>query len=539
MSALTPFFNLIKRTKSELYRIKDFNDNFDTIDLEMHRPPLTVNGISPNPTTRDLTVNEVPLAGNLSSDIAQLITGAFVQRMSGGGAAVDDGDAFLSSVEGNSVISGVVAESLNMTITPADPSTSDLSGEIDRDTFVAYVNASGTYTLTYSGSAWSADPTLYGVTLSGTPASGDVISIVYVKANRGTITNATPSAFNSTGWNLFNRTVGYARVCKYSDEYGYKIGGSYTAVSFAATIGGATSIVAVDADGYFNVPGDGFVYVTGGDATTYIYATWTEWIDNPPTTFEAYSVSVIDFTEAMVFFPYGLCAVGAVKDEIDLNTKTLFRRIDRLGYSAENLETVVEMGVDYIVDTNYIYYVSQNPVSQATDVDGSYTVSDHGVEFFTNTSVPAVANVLYGENLKDKLRTDVLTISEQTLSAAQQAQVRENIGAVDITEFNDKTQTVDVSSAIVWGNRYVTGDEPTGTMYACGNMRMMRLVFKPINANSGWTTICTLPPEHRTIIQTSTTTNANKTVRVQPTGEIEIYDRGTDTYYANIQFMTA
>ena len=387
---------------------------------------MTINGISPNPETRDLTVNEVPLADNLSSDIAQLVTGAFIQRMSGGGAAVDDGSAFLSSIEGNSVISGAVAESIEMNVVQA--SGSEITATLDRDTFVAYVAASGTVELTYSGSAWSADPELYGITVSGEPVTGDKIVVVYVKENRGTITNATPSAFNSTGWNLFNRTVGYARVCKYSDEYGYKIGGSYTAVSFAQTIGGATSIVAVDSDGYFNVPADGFVYVTGGDATTYIFATWSDWVDDPPATFEAYDVSVIDLTEIMVFFPYGLCSVGAVRDEIDLNTKTLFRRIDRLGYSAENLETVIAYGVDYIVDTNYIYYVSVTPQSESTDVSGNYTVSDHGVEFFTNTTIPAVANVLYGENLKDKLRTNVLTISEQELSAEQQAQVQENLG---------------------------------------------------------------------------------------------------------------
>ena len=429
MSILTPFFNLIKPGKSDLYKVSDFNANFDTIDTEMHKPPLTINGISPDPETRDTQVNEVPLADNLSTDVAQLVGGEFVQRMSGGGAAIEDGSAFLSSIEGNSVISGAVSESIDMSVIPAIGS--DITATIDRDTFVEYVLASGTITLTHSGSAWSADPALYGITVSGTPVAGDEIVVVYVKENRGTIINATPSSFNSTGWNLFNKTVGYARVCKYSDDYGYKIGGSFTAVSFSQTIGGTTEIVSVDSDGYFNVPSDGFVYVTGSDATTYIFATWSDWVDNPPATFEDYSVSIIDLTEAMVFFPYGLCSVGVVKDEIDLNTKTLYRRIDRMGYSEENLETVISYGVDYIVDTNYIYFVALSPYSEATNIEGNYTVSDHGIEYFINTSVPAVANVLYGENLKDKLRMNVLTISSQALTPAQKSQVQQNIGVTD------------------------------------------------------------------------------------------------------------
>lgn len=462
MSILTPFFNLIKPQKGDRYRVSDFNTNFEIIDTEMHKPPLTVNGIQPNPVTRDLPINEVPLAGNLSSDIAQLVTGSFIQRMSGGGAAIDDGEAFLASIQGHSVLSGVVEESIEMTVNPASQSNT-ISAEIDRDTFVAYVNASGTYTLTYSGNAWSADPALYGVTVEGTPISGDSIVIVYVKASRGLITNATPSSFNSTGWNLFNRTVGYARVCHYSDTYGYKIGGSYTGVSFAETIGGATSILTVDSDGFFSVPSDGFVYVTGGDATTYIYATWSEWIDNPPTTFEAYTVDAIDLTTAMVFFPYGLCAVGGVRDEIDLNTKTLTRRIDRLGYSEENLEEVIASGAEYIVDTNYIYFVSLSPVEQSTDVEGEYTASDHGVEFFLGTNVPPVANVLYGENLKDKLRTNVLTITEQQLSDEQKAQVRANIGAANANNFTNYLQ---VESVVGFDNKSLTSGDYDGNSFS-------------------------------------------------------------------------
>ena len=131
MGALTTFFNLFKPAKTDGYNVvEDFNNNFDIIDEEMHKPPLTINGIAPNPVTRDLGLTEVPLAANLSSDIAQVVDGAFMQRMSGGGAAVEDGSAFLSFIRGNIQHTGQVAESIEMTV-----NGNDITATIDRDTF--------------------------------------------------------------------------------------------------------------------------------------------------------------------------------------------------------------------------------------------------------------------------------------------------------------------------------------------------------------------------------------------------------------------
>jgi hypothetical protein len=69
-------------------------------------------------------------------------------------------------------------------------------------------------------------------------------------------------------------------------------------------------------------------------------------------------------------------------------------------------------------------------VESAITIDGDFTVSDHGLEFYTaTTTTPPITQVIYGHNLKDKLRTDVLTISQQTLTPAQQLQARTNISA--------------------------------------------------------------------------------------------------------------
>ena len=507
MGILTPFFNLFKPAKTDPLAVQKFNDNMDVIDSEMHRPPLTVNYTSPD-ADRNINITEVPLATNLSSDEAQMVTGTFIQRASGGGAPINDGNAVLLSLKGNMIHTGYVPESIDMTVTPAERTAPPaITAELDAETFEAYVETAGTYVLTYT-TAWSADPTdygitvtndpvdgdkitvvwdgenapemtvdavprdippaitatldratfvsyvaesgtitltytntwssnpaLYGITIFNTPISGDVITVVYVKENRGTITTATPATFNATGWNLYDNNTGYAKVVKYSDTYGYKIGGTYTLIEFATTVSGTRSAVTVTS-GMFTVPADGYIFVTGGNATTYIYPTWSDWASGYEGSFQAYTVDTVDLTETMLLFPYGLLSVGNVRDEINLNALTAVNRIQRMAYTAENIASVIASGLAYEADTNFIYVALETPVTTVISVDPTYTVNDHGIEFFSGTSVPVITEILYGENLKDKLRTDVLTISEQVLSSSQQARVQQNIGLVPTQQRN-------------------------------------------------------------------------------------------------------
>ena len=118
MSILTPFFNLIKPAKTDPTAIAQINSNMDVIDTEMHRPPLTVNDIEPDPETRNIPITTVPLADNLTSDEAQINQGTYIIRTSGGEASIADGSAWLSDLRGNMVKTGYVPESLNMTVTP-------------------------------------------------------------------------------------------------------------------------------------------------------------------------------------------------------------------------------------------------------------------------------------------------------------------------------------------------------------------------------------------------------------------------------------
>lgn len=506
MSTSTPNFGLVKPAKSELYNVEIFNGNMDTIDTEMHKPPLTVNDIEPD-EDRNIYIEEVPLANNLSSDIAQLNNGEFIQRTSGGDASVEDGSASLISIKGNMIRTGYVAESITHT------ESDGLTVSIDRDTFVAYVNSSGTYTFTYS-TEWSPALTNYGITVTGTPTANDEISVVYVKEDRGTIATATPTSFNSTGWNLYNSTSGYAKVVAYSSQYGYRIGGTYSLVQFATTISGEKSAVSVSS-GLFNVAEDGYIFVTGGDNTTYIYPTWSDWTDEYEGNFQPYILDTIDLSEIMVSFPNGLCAVGETRDEINLNVQRAVQRVERIAYTAENLASVIASGVAYTYDTNYIYAVLETPVSISIDTDGTYNVSDHGIEFFTNTTVPVYTEILYGENLKDKLRTDVVTISEQELTTAQKAQVRQNIGAASaesvgtLSTLKTTTKTdlvsainelltveeVTASGTFTWDTDYV--ESTSFNLIKCGKMRQLHLSFTIKNTGSTWQTLGTIASAHK------------------------------------------
>lgn len=434
MSILTPFFNLFKHEKTDQYNIDQFNENMDIIDTEMHRPPLTVNGIEPDSETRDLPLNVVPLADNLTSEEAQINTGTYIERTSGGEASIADGSAWISDIRGNMVKTGYVPESIQMTVTLADPTAVDpISASIDRDTFIEVVTSSQTITLTYS-TAWSADPNTYGITVTGTPVAGDQIQVVYEKLNRGTITTAEPTSFISTGWNLYNHAAGYARVVDYSSEFGFMIEGTYTALKFAETLSGEQTTI-TPVDGYFTVPSDGFVFVTGGnDTDTMIWMTWSDWTEQPNGgTFEAYTQDEIDLSGVMVDFPDGLMKIGNVYDEINLNTGRAYSRIQKLEYTEENLEDVIASGVAYDTDTNYIYAVRVSPVTYTISLDGEYSVSDHGMEIFLGTDVAVIASSLYGNDLKGKLRRDVLTISQQTLSSAQKNQVWANLGIDELS----------------------------------------------------------------------------------------------------------
>lgn len=407
---------------------------------------FSVNG--EEPVNGDVTLLEVPLAMNLSSDKTQESLEEFIIRTSGGSASISDGDAFALRILGNRVHEGYVPESLSMDVAMAErvAPSEPIEATIDRDMFVSHVAQSGVITLTYT-TVWSANPALYGVTVTGTPVSGDTITITYYKEERGTIKVATPTALKSTGWNLYNHAAGYAYLTKYSSQYGFRIGGAYTALQYSETLTGTKTTV-TPVDGVFMIPDDGYVWVTGGNGTdTYIINQWSDWTEGPAGEFKAYSETVVDLSTVMsTYFPNGLLRVDMVRDEINLNASVAISKIDRMAYSAENLAAAKASGRAFEYDTNYIYIVKASYVTNAIVLDGSYTASDHGNEFFMGSEVPVYLETMYGNNLKNKLERDVVQISQQTLTNAQKEQVRSNLSAASqaaVDALNSKVGKLD------------------------------------------------------------------------------------------------
>lgn len=389
--------------------IKYLLEKLKGVFLQIKDAVRSVNGNEPD-ENGDIHIESVPYADNLQSELTQRSVAEYIDRTAGGDASISNGDAWLMDIKGNSVHDGYVPESINMTVS-ATGEEDPISAELDRDTFVSYVDESGTITLIYT-SDWSADPALYGITVTGTPASGDSITIVYVKEVRGTITVADPRKLIATGWNLYNHSTGYARALKYSEDYGFRIEGTYTAVQFSSTITGTKGAVTVT-DGNFDIPSDGYIWVTGGNSTdTAVYMTLSDWTEEAGEEFASYSETEVDFSSVMTtYFPYGLLKAGSVRDEINFNLGQAINKVERKVYSDVNRAAAEASGREYEFDEDYIYLALSSAVTNSISVDGGVTVHDHGLEMFTNTDVPVIAEMIYGNNLKNKLERDVLTKS--------------------------------------------------------------------------------------------------------------------------------
>lgn len=245
--------------------------------------------------------------------------------------------------------------------------------------------------------------------VDATISSGRVITIKGKHTESGgVITQSFPTVFRCFRWNLFNPTNGLIRLVKYSSTRGFRITGPYTLIWHADdTQGTNLQYITPDSDGYFMIPGDGYLTVSGGvSGSTVLWMTGDEWIDQPNRgKIEAYYVNTINFGTFMVAnFPNGLCEVGTVQDELNFELGKAIRRIGRMDYSAENLAAVQAMDVDYIYDATYIYYVLEEEVEIAFEVDGRYTAYSHGIEAFGGKNeVPPEIQIEYRTDLKETL----------------------------------------------------------------------------------------------------------------------------------------
>lgn len=432
--------------------------NWDTLDSEVWARGKTFNGEAVG-SDGGFHVSTIPLADNLTTSAGQKSEGTYLIRTTGGDASIaDNGDAWLTQINGAYVHTGYSAPVVDMQVYPASRTSEeeDLEASIDEDVFMAYVQTAGTTTLTYSSNGWSADPADYGITIvSGVPKAGDVITVTYTLEVPGTITMSYPKKFISTGWNLYDHSKGYAHLINYSNEPGYvfMIDGDYTTLEFATTVTGSRSPIS-PVNNAFSIGTDGYLFVTGGsdsgDTPTKVWMTWSDWNTVEKANkgvYEAYEEYTIDLETFMATnFPYGLMSVGEVYDEINLNSGYATSRVVRQANNTENMAAAKSGTKPFIYDANYIYierdpYVTievqipdQSNPGQYIRIYGDYTANDHGMEMYTYSTVPMLTQTVYGSNLKNKLERDVLTISYQDLNSDQQSQVRTNIGAPSLSD---------------------------------------------------------------------------------------------------------
>ena len=428
------------------------------VSEELNKRVKSVNETLPD-ENGNVQIVRVPMADNFTSDESHVVSGTFIERTTGGDSSITDGNAYLGVLYGNSVRTGYTAETKNLetVLVERTDDSQPMTAEINWDTFRAAVSGISTNKTFSYASVWNENPETYGITVGGTPKNGDVINVYFIAENRGTIANATPDTFNSANWNLYDNETGYAKVLKYSDVHGFKIGGTYTGVSFSTTIDGEKTVITPDSNGLFTIPSDGYVFVTGGnDTDTYVLMTWSDWEDGYTGDFLTKNVSTIDFSEVMQnVFPFGLCAIGIVTDEINFNDRVATVRIERVAYSTENRIVAENSGRDFIYDSNWIYSVKETPEKVRFNVDNDLVVYDHGVEYFTGTEVPLTAFQLFGQNLKDKLRREVVAVTPQNFSASQKQIARENIEAAwnseVIKSINNKVPDANGNITIVEG----------------------------------------------------------------------------------------
>lgn len=410
-------------------------DKIDDINSSIVK---SVNNVQPDPVTHNIQINSVPVADDLSSEDNVQVEGQFITRTTAGQASISPGNAWIQKLKGNSVHTGYspAVWEYSWISERADPED-ELNVEITKATFVLQVGNPGTYTFLYT-TAWKLDNatvslTDYGINVTGTPVAGDTITVKYAEEIRGTITNAAPTSFASTGWNLFNSEYGYARVVAYEGKY--KVGGTYSTIRFKKTLESPQSDpVVVDNNGLFTVEEDGYIILTGFNAAnTYVLICWTKWENGYDGEFKQYEESMIDLSAVKDSMPYDcLCSVGTVYDEINFNTKRIIPRVKRIAYSDGDRETIAASGKQYDFDEQFIYVeMTAEETAAATssfELGNQYAAADNGIEYFEGTDAPVGFDSSYGASLKDKLRRDVLVMSQQTLSDEQKAQVQNNIG---------------------------------------------------------------------------------------------------------------
>ena len=340
------------------------------------------------------------------------------------------------------------------------------SAQINLSTFETQINETGIYNFTYNTDHWEYNGnnvilSNYGISFIGTQSDGDIIivdytaatpdrilNITYVKGVHGTIHNTKPISFQASGFNQFNKNDenmymsnmsinnssgiitqtgnNYVCYCKavggVTNGYAiYSSSGAIVRAGWCADLPHESSQVTLSLNStsslshvVFEQTGYVVVEVTSMDDIC-IHPSWSGTHDEYSSNYVSPSSIILPTQSQNTTLPlgsYGMPAVGDVADILNLSTGNYIKYIERVSYSQSKIQELDSEGINYIYDETYIYYVKSIPEVYTITVDPNYIVNDFGTEEFIFDSndtnpVSVIAQTLYGQNLRDKLRLDV------------------------------------------------------------------------------------------------------------------------------------
>ena len=322
----------------------------------------------------------------------------------------------------------------------------------------------------------------YGIVIEGTPELDDKIYITYLMRHYPDLQIAKPTEFVATGINQFdkdtcvfynhafdmdgneiysteeNKSVIFCKaiggletgyICYIEDGSAYSYGYCYKepkadepsydnhiySHGIKTTRLGNTSVV-------INEPNKDYYFVVCIDTDAIdricIHPKWSGIKD---TAVEPYRISSITLPTKDIedndlpYVSYGLASVRTgsntfVRDEIDLENFIYHKRLDCQAYDQDVVDYLIANNVPCSYDTHYIFTVLPDAVDiEFNEMDNTYIANDFGTEEYVD-SYKVYSKSSYQENLVDKLRRNVLTISAQSLTDDDLRQIYENLHLV-------------------------------------------------------------------------------------------------------------
>ena len=452
-----------------------------------------------------------PTSDNGTSQIWQPEIGKWYRYTSGSSTIVNLENYGIS-------VSGIEAPVINISWTFSNSQSASYIPSV----FMENIDESGIYEFKYNQSegGWLLLNDLillssYGITINGNGilSDGDTITITYTSGTpttdvtfkytapkQGTIVVAKPTAFQATGFNQFDKNSMYIQQHAGINVNGKIVTGGNSYIAYCRAKGGVDNgYVAYSASGAIEQIGwceelpiiDSSVTINTNDSVTAISYDATissivfkddgyvvvqvsstddlcmhpKWSGSADTQYEDYvEPSTITFPltsttgTALPLQDYGMPKIGNVADRLNLDVGVYIKNIGRVDYSVSNLAEIQTYNVDYDYDEHSIYYVLSTPVVYPVNIDSTYIVNDFGTEEFIDTNVDVFALMIYGQNLRDKLRIGVVEKGGDTMTGNLNIQSSEPYINVKNSEISPTT-TVDKSCVIGgYTNYYNNGD---------------------------------------------------------------------------------